>query len=124
MTFRNYLQEKGNSQKSIETKELYVNQLKKWSKQQDKEIETLSYKDFIAYIKELQQRGLQQATIQGRVGAFKDYYHYLIKSGARADHPIGNLKVQGVQQNKLYHILEEEELAALYRNYETAAIII
>ncbi|MBL4709815.1 MAG: site-specific integrase [Flavobacteriales bacterium] len=120
-SFKQHLQEKGNSKKSIAIKELYLNQLRVWSQKLEKKTEELAYKDLIDYIQELQNKGLRQVTIQLRVGTFKDYYHYIIKTGIRTDHPIGNLKIKGVQQNKLYSILEAEELKKLYQDYELAA---
>lgn len=116
--FKTYLREKGNSEKSIKTKRFNLNQLLDWCEKEDIMIESFSYKDMMRYLEATKAKGVQPSTQKHLLSNLKDYFTYLVKSEQRSDHPIAHVKIHGAKKNHLYRILEESELAAIYREYE------
>lgn len=117
-SYKSYLTEKGNSEKSIRTKLITLHQLLTWCEQEGIMIESFSYRDMMGYLEATKAKGIRPSTQKLMVSNLKDYFTYLVKSERRSDHPIAHVKIHGAKKNHLYQILEASELAALYREYE------
>ncbi len=116
--FKDYLKRKAYNEKSITTFERAFKQYEKWLSQEQLESEEIRYQDLLQFMKHCQKRDITQRTIQNYLGVVKHYYDYLMEENKIDQNPTSGIEVKGVKRKLLYHILEPQELNALYNNYQ------
>jgi site-specific recombinase XerD len=117
--YLHYLSDKGYSPQTREGMQKTIKRFTKWLQTNNSSIETLTYTQILRYIKEQQQRGVKQRTIQISTGYLKHYFNYLVNTGQMEYNPILSIKIQGVKRHHLYQILSPEELEEIYNSYQT-----
>ena len=87
--------------------------------------ETAGYNDILAYIGQLRGKGYTTDKLLTALLALKQYYHWLIKTGKRKDHPCRylNLKDKRSKQIQLQDLFSEAELLLLMERKEKYKII-
>lgn len=117
-SFKNYLQENEYSNASIATYERVTSQFLEWASKENLEADEVRYQDVLSYMKYCSKKGHSQKTVQHAVttlGHYFDYRHIKIN-------PAKGIKVQGVKRKILHHILDAQELHAIYHNYEATTL--
>jgi len=86
---------------------------KAWCNSENLEIKDVTYNDLTAYIKSLQAKNLNPATINIRLRAIEKYYNYL----GTGSNPAQGLRVRGTRKKALPEILTPEQLEQVYHIY-------
>ncbi len=118
MTFKAYLQSKGHSKQNVDVHYRYLNAFINWTKNENIETELASYGELLGYIKHLQKREVKQRTIQLYVNSLNHYFKWITHQEIRQDNPTKNINIKGIKRRTLYHLLDKQELEALYHNFK------
>jgi site-specific recombinase XerD len=118
-SFKNHLEDKEYSNSTIATYERFTNQFLEWTKKENIPTGQIRYQDILGYMKYCTgKKSYSQRTVQHTVITLSHYFDYLQETGTITSNPAKGIKVQGVKRKTLYHILEAQELHAIYHNYE------
>lgn len=122
---KTYLQELGQSEKTISGYLKNVYMFVQWCEDENIESEFSTYNDLLAYIKFLQKRKgrngsdlLRQITLKTHLSSLKHYFNWCVKRELRGDNPVLNIQIKGIQRKSLYTIIAKEELEKLYKKFQ------
>ena len=121
-TFKNHLLKNGYSQESIKVHHRHLYYFLEWAEDNNTEPENTTYTDLLLYIKNLQQRGIKQRTVQLYINSLKHYFDWQKTTEQRTDNPAKNIDIKGIKRNHLYHILKKQELEQLYENHPNTTL--
>lgn len=116
-SFREYLQKRQYSPKSIERYQLELANYQRWLKKKQIEEKYASYSDVMQYISYLQKEGKEKTTIAKYVNSVKQYYKYLVVEKEIIKNPAEAVELKSVKKRILYEILSPQELEELYKAY-------
>ncbi len=130
--FKEWLQIKGYSSKSIDSIMIAVNYFMVWCEQENpavggagiSDITEVTHNDVMAYIQYQNIRGVSKKTVAHYVMHAQKYFDWLITEKEVADNPCSNIKIKGIKRKVLHDILKPEELEKLYEDYNTEPTII
>ena len=106
----------------------YINMIKRFKlafernfEKQGIEANQATYTDILNYIGTLRKENLHPKSLRNNLFAIKIYFNYLVEIGKRNDHPCKylHLKDQINRQIQIENLYTKEQLAQLYKNYET-----
>lgn len=122
MTFREYLQLKGYSRKSITSIEKINSYFQAWCATENiSDATEVSHNDIIAYIKTVTDKGASQKTAANYISHIKKYYDYQVKEHGLIDNPCSYIIIKGIKRKILYDIIPHETLEQLYHSYPIEA---
>ncbi|PSK86880.1 tyrosine-type recombinase/integrase [Taibaiella chishuiensis] len=122
MTFREYLQLKGYSRKSIASIQKICSYFQSWCATESISDETeVSHNDIIAYIKTVTDKRISQKTAANYISHIKKYYDYLIKEHGLIDNPCSYIMIKGIKRKTLYDIISYETLEQVCHSYPIEA---
>lgn len=114
--FVDYLLGKGFS---LSTLKGYVNDVlrfTKWLKQENVELQTVTYADVLHYIQcSKAKTNKQNKSI--RINSVKHYFSYLISIGVFENNPASAIIIRGTKRKTLYNILSKQELENIYHSF-------
>jgi integrase/recombinase XerD len=116
-SFKQYLQSQGKSKSTIEHYQTYLLDFLSYLDRDNTEIESSTAKEVLAYLSVLQKRGQQNKTRGIRLGVIKQFFNCQIEVGMRVDNPISHLKIRGTNTQKLYPLLDKQQLDCIYSSY-------
>ncbi len=130
--FKEWLQIKGYSIKSVESIMIAVNYFMIWCEQENlpvrqagiNDITEVTHNDVMAYIQYQNIRGVSKKTVAHYVMHAQKYFDWLITEKEVTDNPCSNIKIKGIKRKVLHDILKPEELEKLYEDYTTEQVII
>jgi len=117
-SFKEYLQSQGKSKSTVSHYTTYALDFLSWLDRDNTEPEQATAKEVLAYLNHLQRRGQENKTRNIRLNVIKQFFTWQIEKGQRSDNPIQHLKIRGIQKQKLYPILDKQQLESLYLNYQ------
>lgn len=117
MTFEEYLTAQGKSKATVSHYSYCLSDFEEWLKTQQIEPETASGPDVMRYLEILQLRDLDNKTRGVRLTIIHHWFDYLLQEDRRADHPSRHIKLRGIKQDKLYPVLNRQQLESLYLDY-------
>jgi site-specific recombinase XerD len=117
--YKNYLEKKGYTTKSIPTYLKTQSQFIEWCIKYGTTPETIDYKTFLKYIEHLRERNLKPRTLKGYVSNLKIYFNYLTEENYRQENSIQNINIKGVKKEVIHNLLSQDELEDLYQSYNT-----
>jgi integrase/recombinase XerD len=115
--FKEYLQTRQYSRKTIEGYARAVLILSEWARQENMTVEQLGYTDLLAYVKYRQNKGAKQVTVNRYLLAIRKYFNYLIEKEIVQDNPARYLKLLGEQRRKLHDTFTPLELESIYHKF-------
>jgi integrase/recombinase XerD len=122
--FKEYLQIKGYSSKSINSIMIAVNYFLQWCDQENiNEITEVAYNDVMAYVQYQNIRGVSRKTVAHYVMHTEKYFTFLQSENEVSDNPCSNIKIKGIKRKVLHDILKRDELDKLYEDYATETMI-
>ena len=122
--FKEWLQIKGYTKKSIETVIQATRYFLVWSESENvTDIAAVTHNDIIAYIQHYNLKGTGKKTIAHYILHLKKYFDWLMSEGEMNDNPCSNIKIKGIKRKVLHEILSVEELEKLYNDYATEIIL-
>ena len=122
MTFKNYLKQQGYATKTIHNMERTAFDFLCWLDKQAMEVEQVEHRDILGYIKHLQNKEVQQITIERYIGALRLFFKFKVSSATLKTNPTSAIKIQGIKRKKLYHTFTSEELHKIYNGYDPGQI--
>lgn len=120
--FKQYLQYKQFTKKSVEIRLIVFDQYLKWIEKENLDIEQISYNDLLLFMKHCQQKGISQRTIKHYMIIVRHFYDHLEREQIISINPATDINVKGAKRKVLYHILEAHELHQLYNQYPSETI--
>ena len=117
--FKSYLIAKGYSNTTTDKIIKNIIIFKEWLTTSQTELETISYNDVTAYIKQAQARLVSPRTIQLLVLHIKHYLNYLVSADIIKHNPALALKLKNTKRKTVYNTLTLEELTSIYKSYHT-----
>lgn len=122
--FKEWLQIKGYTTRTIETVIKAVNYFLDWCEQQNiNDATEVSHNDVVAYVQHYNLKGTGKKTIAHYIMHLKKYFDWLMSEGEVTDNPCSNIKIKGIKRKVLYEMLSMEELEKLYNDYSTEITI-
>lgn len=130
--FKEWLQIKGYSSKSIDSIIVAINYFMVWCEQENLAVRQagindtteVTHNDVMAYIQYQNIRGVSKKTVAHYVMHTQKYFDWLITEKEVTDNPCSNIKIKGIKRKVLHDILKPEELEKLYEDYTTEQAII
>ncbi|MFY0602152.1 MAG: phage integrase N-terminal SAM-like domain-containing protein, partial [Cyclobacteriaceae bacterium] len=116
-TFKAFLEGQGKSKGTVKHYHSYIIDFLGWLDKDNTEAENATAKEVLSYLNELQKRGQENQTRSIRLSVIKQFFSWQIDQGQRADNPIQHLKIRGIKKQKLYPILDKQQLESLYNEY-------
>ena len=117
ITLKSYLQKKYSTRSLIS----YENIIKRYLLTLGERAEKATYSDVLDYIGQLRAQGLHPKSLRNHLFTIKIYYHYLIATKQRNDHPCPYLYLKD-RINRQVHIeslYSKEQITTFYKNYQT-----
>jgi len=122
--FKEWLQIKGYTSRTIETIIKAVEYFLQWCEQQNiNDATEVSHNDVIAYVQHYNIKGTGKKTIAHYIMHLKKYFDWKMTEGEVTDNPCSNIKIKGIKRKVLYEMLSMEELEKLYNDYSTEITI-
>jgi site-specific recombinase XerD len=121
-SFVQYMKRKEMTVQSIKSYMVVAESFLSWLRKENMTGTEVRHQDILAFMKHQQKKGVSQRTVQHRLGCLKLYYNHLQENSQIKVNPVHSIKVQGVKRKILYHILEPQELHALYHNYNSQTL--
>ena len=118
MSFRKHLESQGKSKSTVKHYTSYILNFISYLDTDKIEVENATAKEVLAYLNLLQKRGHENSTRSTRLNVIKQFMNWQIEQGHRADNPITHLKIRGIKQQKLYPILNKQQLEQIYNDYQ------
>lgn len=116
-SFKDHLQSQGKSKSTVTHYSSYVLEFLAWLDKDNTEIENATAKEVLSYLNHLQKKGQESKTRNIRLNVIKQFFNYQIDCGHRTDNPVQHLKIRGNKKQKLYPILDKQQLEKLYNEY-------
>lgn len=117
VSFKNHLESQGKSKSTVSHYNHYTLDFLSWLDKDNTEAENATAKEVLAYLSHLQKKGQENKTRNIRLNVIKQFFNWQIDRGHRTDNPVQHLKIRGIQKQKLYPILDKQQLESLYLNY-------
>ncbi len=117
-SFKKHLESQGKSKKTVEHYTSYVLDFISFLDRDNTPPESATGKEVMAYLQYLQRKGQQNKTRRIRLGVLKLFFDWQIKRQLRDDNPTSHLKIRGVHKQKLYPLLDGEQLERLHHEYQ------
>lgn len=115
--FKEWLQIKGYSKKTIASIITAVHYFIKWCEQENiNDVTEVSHNDVMAYIQYQNMRGVCKKTVAHYVMHTEKYFLFLQSESEVTDNPCSNIKIKGIKRKVLHDILSGEELENLYNS--------
>lgn len=118
--FTAYLQQKQLRQSTVKAHCLNAGCFLQWIENNGlADIENLGYNDILSYVQHEQQRGIDVATINIRLGSISHYFEFLKTQGAVIRNPARTLRIRGKAKTVIQNPLKYDDLVSLYDSYTT-----
>jgi len=117
-SFKDYLELQGKSKSTISHYNSHVLDFIAWLDRDNTEIENCTAKEVLSYLNHLQKKGQSNKTRGMRLGVIKQFFNWQIEQGRLSANPITHLKIRGTKTQKLYPLLNRQELEQIYINYQ------
>jgi integrase/recombinase XerD len=120
--YKRYLQAEGYSSSTIKYHLVCLARLKKWSEQEQLEMEQLGHTDLLAYTKWCYAQGAGKVGMSRYLVPIRTYFGYLIGKGTITENPADYIRLQGLPRRKLYDTFTPLELETLYHRFTTTSV--
>src|SRR5450755_1797539 len=117
MTFTEYLQQKKYTQKTIATYGFYITRFLSWLQSENLSPESFTYTDLLEYMRDCQEKGITNRTVNNMLGIIRHYCNYLNLKKKRSDNPAAGVFIKGLVRKLPSGLLNFEDLEELYKQY-------
>ena len=119
MNFKNYLEQKNFSTKTV-VSYLYTHRVfLNWIEDENIKPQELRYADLLAFIRHATRLGHSKHVIAHQLTIIRHYFDYLIKIGKVKNNIAKGLYIKGRTQRLPHNLLQEEILLKIYNEYPT-----
>jgi len=117
MNFTEYLQQKKYSVKTVATYGFYINRFLSWLETENLSSESFTYTDLLEYMRDCQEKGITNRTVNNMLGIIRHYSNYLSHEKRRSDNPAAGVFIKGLVRKLPSGLLNFEDLEELYKQY-------
>lgn len=117
MTFTEYLHEQKLAASSVRHYSRSIAIFLAWLDTEQISPGSFHYNDLMAFIAQLQGRGVNKRTVNGSLTAIRHYCGYLIHQQQRTDNPGVGVYIKGLSKSIPVNLLTTEEMELLYQQY-------
>jgi integrase/recombinase XerD len=117
MDFKQYLQQKRLSEKTVKHYCKYIQHFLTWLADEELKAEEFIYTDLLEFMRHSQQTGVTKRTVHNILCMVRHYCTYLIHEGKRNDNPAAGVFIKGLVRKLPTNLLSMEELEELYKQY-------
>jgi len=122
MNFKQYLEKQQLAPNTIKGYVRTADQLMSWFQQEGLAPDKIRYNDMLTYIRYAGNRGDSKRHINKQLTVARHYFNYLIKIKKVKDNVAANLFIKGVSRRLPHDLLNEEQLQAIYEEYQGKGI--
>ncbi len=117
MTFNQYLEQKKYSVKTVATYGFYIRRFLSWLESENLSAESFTYTDLLEYMRDCQEKGITNRTVNNMLGIIRHYCNYLNHEKNRTDNPAAGVFIKGLVRKLPSGLLNFEDLEELYKQY-------
>jgi integrase/recombinase XerD len=117
MNFKAYLEQKKLSERTVQHYTKYIQRFLAWLKEEDLREEDFTYTDLLSFMQYCNEKGVTKRTLNNLLTMIRHYCNYLISEKKRTDNPAAGVFIKGLIRKLPSHLLSQEELEELYRQY-------
>jgi integrase/recombinase XerD len=117
MSFDEYRNKNGYSEKSISVQNSHVNRLKNWCINQNINLEEINYNQALQFIDSERSRGILNQTIIREINSIRIYFDYLLESGKLQQNVIRRIKIRNTPKKAIAETLSPEQLETTYQSF-------
>lgn len=123
-SFKTYLQSEGKSKSTIQHYQSYILDFLTYLDRDNVEIENCTAKEVLSYLSYLQKpiqeggRGQENKTRRTRLGVIKQFFNWKVEQAILSTNPVTHIKIRGIKGQKLYPLLNVQELDQIYTKYQ------
>lgn len=121
-SFKTYLESQGKSKSTITHYNTYALDFLSYLDRDNTEPENATAKEVLSFLNHLQKKGHESVTRNIRLNVIKQFFSYQIEVGCRIENPIKHLKIRGNKRQKLYPLLDKQQLDGLYNEYKIPSL--
>jgi site-specific recombinase XerD len=110
MSFKEYRQKRGYSEKSIRVQDSHVNSFKTWCIKDNINAGDITYSQALQFIDSERERGIEIQSIIREINSIRIYFDYLLESGITAQNIIKRIRLRQSGKNVLPEILSPAQL--------------
>ena len=123
MNFNQYLESRNYSVKTIESYNKLLGKFLAWLKEENLNAVDVAYKDIMAYLRHITDKGHNKRYIQMQVTVIRHYYNYFVRTKQVKDNVTANINIKGISRRLPHNLLSLEELEQIYYNYPVVGIV-
>lgn len=117
MTFKEYLQQKKLSARTVHCYTRDVNYFLDWLAEEDIKAEEFIYTELLDFMRTRNEAGISKRRTQAILGIIRHYCNYLIIEKRRSDNPAAGVFIKGIVRKLPANLLTMEEMEQLYNDY-------
>ena len=119
MSFKEYRQKNGYSEKSILVQDCHVNNLKTWCVKQNINPGDINYSQALQFIDCERERGIERQSIIREINSIRIYFDYLLESGITSQNIIKRIRLRQSGKKVLPEILSPMQLEKIYQDFSS-----
>ena len=119
MSFKEYRQKKGYSEKSIRVQDSHVNCFKSWCLRENISPEDITYGQTLQFIDSERERGIEKQSIIREINSIRIYFDYLLESGDIKQNVIKRIRLRQGGKKVLPEILSLAQLEKIYQDFSS-----
>ena len=117
MSFKEYRQKNGYSEKSIRVQDSHVNCFKSWCLKENINPGDISYSRALKFIDAERERGISRQSIIREINSIRIYFDYLLESGTIKQNIIKRIRIRQSGKKVLPEILSPVQLEKIYQAF-------
>ena len=115
MSFKEYRQKKGYSEKSIRVQDSHVNGFNSWCIEENINPGDITYNQSLNFIDKERERGISSQSIIREINSIRIYFDYLLESGITTQNIIKRIRIRQSGKKVLPEILSPVQLEKTYQ---------
>ena len=117
MSFKEYRQKNGYSEKSIRVQDSHVNRFKSWCIRENINPSDITYNQTLKFIDSEKERGISRQSIIREINSIRIYFDYLQESGITHQNIIKRIRIRQNGKKVLPEILSTLQLEKIYQDF-------
>ena len=122
MSFKEYRQKKGYSEKSIRVQDSHVNCFKSWCLRENISPEDITYGQTLQFIDSERERGIEKQSIIREINSIRIYFDHLLESGDIKQNVIKRIRLRQGGKKVLPEILSPLQLEKIYHDFNNLPV--
>ena len=117
MSFKEYRQKSGYSEKSIQVQDSHVNSFKSWCIRENVNLSDITYNQALKFIDNERERGISRQSIIREINSIRIYFDYLLESGTIRQNVIRRIRIRQSGKKVLPETLSPVQLDKIYQDF-------